>query len=75
MAQAEAGIFFSGVLSRVLAQSIGVDAAGVAAVAIVSQSGPSRTSIITARMTKVAMRTNRDSGRTRRDMRASYMGH
>ena len=65
MAQADAGAFLMGA-PDLLAQSIIADAAGGAAIAIVSQSGPSRTSNITAR-TKNAMECNiLDSGRARR---------
>ena len=68
IAQADAGAFLMGAPADLLAQSIIADAAGGAAIAIaiVSQSGPSRTSNITAR-TKNAMECNiLDSGRARR---------
>ena len=66
MAQADAGAFLMGAPADLLAQSIIADAAGGAAIAIVSQSGPSRTSNITAR-TKNAMECNiLESGRARR---------
>jgi len=66
MAQADAGAFLTGAPADLLAQSIIADAAGGAAIAIVSQSGPSRTSNITAR-TKNAMECNiLESGRARR---------
>lgn len=66
MAQADAGAFLTGAPADLLAQSIIADAGGGAAIAIVSQSGPSRTSNITAR-TKNAMECNiLDSGRARR---------
>lgn len=66
MAQADAGAFLTGVPADLLVQSIIADAAGGAAIAIVSQSGPSRTSNITAK-TKNAMECNiLESGRARR---------
>ena len=66
MAQADAGTFLIGAPADLLAQSIIADAAGGAAIAIVSQSGPSRTSNITAR-TKNAMERNiLENGRARR---------
>ncbi|MDY0969128.1 hypothetical protein [Sphingomonas sp. CFBP9021] len=66
MAQADAGAFLMGAPADLLAQSIIADAAGGAAIAIVSQSGPSRISNITAR-TKNAMECNiLGSGRARR---------
>ncbi|GAA0659875.1 hypothetical protein GCM10009102_05420 [Sphingomonas insulae] len=71
MAQAEGGIFLFGTWFGVFAQSIAADATGVAAIAIVSQSGPSRTSIITARTTIAAVRANWKNGMTRSDMSPS----
>jgi hypothetical protein len=66
MAQADAGAFLTGAPADLLVQSIIADAAGGAAIAIVSQSGPSRTSNITAK-TKNAMECNiLGSGRARR---------
>ena len=66
MAQADAGTFLIGVPADLLAQSTIADAAGGAAIAIVSQSGPSRTSKITAR-TRNAIECNiLESGRARR---------
>jgi len=66
MAQADAGAFLMGAPGALLAQSIIADAAGGAAIAIVSQSGPSRTSNITAR-TRNAIECNiLESGRARR---------
>lgn len=53
------------------AQSIVADTTGVAAIAIVSQSGPSLTNIITARMTIATVRANREDGTARSDMTAS----
>ena len=65
-AQADAGAFLMGAPADLLAQSIIADAAGGAAIAIVSQGGPSRTSNITAR-TKNAMERNiLENGRARR---------
>ena len=71
MAQAEGGTFLAGTWPGVSAQSIAADAIGVAAIAIVSQSGPSLISIITARMTIAAVRANWKNGTTRSDMPAS----
>ncbi|WP_271300938.1 hypothetical protein [Sphingomonas sp. CV7422] len=71
MAQAEGGIFLVGAWPGVSAQSIVADAIGVAAIAIVSHSGPSLTSIITARTTIAAVRAKRKNGTTRSDMPAS----
>jgi len=68
MAQADAGAFLMGAPGDLLAQSIIADAAGGAAIAIVSQSGPSRTSNITARTTNAMERKILESGRTRRFM-------
>jgi hypothetical protein len=66
MAQADAGAVLMGAPADLLAQSIIAEAAGGAAIAIVSQSGPSRTSNITARA-KNAMECNiLESGRARR---------
>jgi len=71
MAQADAGAFLTGAPADLLAQSIIADAAGGAAIAIVSQSGPSRTSNITAR-TKNAMECNiLESGRPQRFIRSN----
>jgi len=65
IAQAETASFLLGEPVDSLAQSIIADVAGVAAIATVSQSGPSRTSNITAR-TKNAMECNiLESRRTR----------
>jgi hypothetical protein len=66
MAQADAGAFLTGAPADLLAQSAIADPAEGAAIAAVSQSGPSRTSNITAR-TKNAMECNiLESGRARR---------
>jgi hypothetical protein len=63
MAQADGGIFLAGFCLDSLAQSIIADAAGVAAIAIVSQSGPSRTSNISAIRKKAEYRKIRNAGR------------
>ena len=71
MAQADAGAYLMGAPADLLAQSIIADAAGGAAIAMVSQSGPSRTSNITAK-TKNAMECNiLESGRARRFIRSN----
>lgn len=64
MAQADGGIFLAGFCLDSLAQSIIADAAGVAAIAIaiVSQSGPSRTSNISAIRKKAEYRKIRNAG-------------
>jgi hypothetical protein len=69
MAQADAGVFLMGAPADLLAQSIIADAAGGAAIAIVSQSGPSRTSNITARTKNAMKRSILEIGRTRRFIR------
>lgn len=48
MAHAEAGILFEGALVDLLVQSIIAEVAGVAAIAIVPHSGPSRRNSISA---------------------------
>jgi hypothetical protein len=63
MAHADAGTFFKGASVDLLAQSIIAEAAGVAAIAIVSQRGPSRTSNISAIRKKAEHRTIRKAGR------------
>ena len=71
MEHARGAFFLSGALIGVVAQSSIAEADGVAAIAIVSQSGPSRTSIITAKTTSAAVRTSCENGRTRSDMPVS----
>ena len=67
MAHAGGAFFLSGAWLGAFAQSIVADTTGVAAIAIVSQSGPSLTSIITARMTIATVRANWN-GTARSDM-------
>jgi hypothetical protein len=68
IAQADSGIFLARASIGVLAQSIVADVTGVAAIAIVSQSGPSLTNSIKARMTNAALRTSWNNRRARTDI-------
>lgn len=58
IAHADSGSFVVGASFDALVQSIVADATGVAAISIVSQSGPSRTNSITVRRINVALRTS-----------------